>query len=60
MNNKKIKVILKPVIDWYLEYKEKEKIGEVDESYIYDELPEQFEQLSRGDLLRLIELILSE
>lgn len=59
MKIEEIKILLKPVIDWYLEYKEKEKAGEVDGSYIYDCLPEQFEQLSRGNLLKLIEFIVS-
>jgi hypothetical protein len=56
---REIKEILKPVIDWYFERKEEENKGEIDSSYIYDVLPERFGELRRGDLLKLIELIIS-
>lgn len=57
---KQIKEVLKPVIDWYWDKKKLEATGEIDGSYIYDCLYEQFNDMSRGDILRLVELIVSK
>lgn len=53
-----LKDILSEQIAWYEEHLEKEKTGEIDYSYIYDCLYEQFEQLSRGQFLAIIETLL--
>lgn len=51
-----IRVILDKQIAWYKEYSEKEKNGEVDSSYVYDQMYEVFQDnLSRGDFVAIIE-----
>jgi len=54
-----LKQILSKQISWYKEYSEKEKIGEVDSSYIYDMAYEQFNDLSRGDCASILEILSS-
>lgn len=56
----KIKELLKPVLDWYAVKIKEEEAGEIDGSYIYDTAYEQFDQLSRGQLLGVIEILAKE
>lgn len=46
-----LRKILHKQIEWYNEHKE-------DESYVYDELYEQFNNLSRSDFVAIIEELL--
>lgn len=49
-----LRKILKPVIEWYEQVLEE---GEPDSSYLYDMTYEQFNDLSRGDFQRIIEIV---
>ncbi|HRF69820.1 MAG TPA: hypothetical protein PKV66_00150 [Candidatus Pelethenecus sp.] len=59
-NDKKIEnleQILIKQIAWYKEKLELEEKGEVDSSYIYDMAYEEFNNLSRGDYLAILETL---
>ena len=54
-----LRKILSLQIDWYREYSEKEETGEVDSSYVYDQMYEIFQDnLSRGEFVAIIEELL--
>jgi len=53
--------ILQYQIEWYLEYTKKEATGEVDSSYVYDQMSEVFQDnLTRGDLANIIKELIDE
>ncbi len=52
-----LKEILSKQLALYKEYLEKEKTGEIDSSYIYDMSYEWFQDLSRGDYQRILEIL---
>lgn len=49
-----LRKILKPIIDWYTKIEEE---GEPDSSYLYDTTCDRFNDLSRGDLQQIIEIL---
>lgn len=56
----KLRNILSKQIKWYIEKKEQEENRNIDESYIYDELIQEFSALSRGDYLDIIEILVED
>ncbi len=48
----RLKEILKPQIEWYLEHLETQG-----EDYVYDELYDQFNDLTRADTVEIIEIL---
>ncbi len=53
----KLRKILQLQLEKYNKYSEREKNGEVDESYIYDTCYEWFEDLSRGEYCEILALL---
>ena len=53
-----LKKILSGPISWYEDKMSLQKSGDIDDSYIYDELWTVFDDMSRGQFLEIIETIL--
>lgn len=62
-NNEKIdglKEIFKSQLTWYKSNSELQSTKEIDSSYIYDSISESFSDLTRGDMMKIMEILSSK
>ena len=55
-----IKEVLKKEISIYKQWKREEKLGEIDDLYIYDTCVDMFNNLSRGKCVQIMEALIND
>lgn len=54
---KEIRKLFYDQLRWYFSSKLQEEAGKIDDTYIYDECPDQFNSVTRGKWLSFLEIL---